>query len=675
MDFLFDTHHRGSRLDTQPPRVQGARCRTNGKTGYPLSDAVKPTPLPEQREVVKRLLHMVWAYRAHSVRVLLLQGMILALGMAGIGLMGLGVDFIRHTGHVLGVIPHPAKPPLWPFGFAPPDPWSPLAVLFIIGSLIAGLALARGGLNYLYAVDLATLMHRRFIVDLRARVYDKLQRLSFRFYDANASGAIINRVTGDVRAVGMFMEQVLMQGVVLVVSLLVYFAYMMAIHPTLTLACLAPTPILWFTTKRFSQTVRPAFLENRTLFDDLILKLSENLRGIHVVKGFAREGDEIERFRTRNHKVSDHRDGIFRHVAVFQPMIGGLTQFSLFIMLAYGGYLVIQFERAADVEAAARVGLSVGQLLVFAGLLQQFAAQVGNTANLVQVAQHCLTAAERVFEVLDQPLEIASPPQPVQVGRVRGEVRFESVRFGYSPDEPVLEDISLSIPAGNCLALVGETGSGKSSLCSLVSRFYDPQGGRVLIDGINLRDLDLEELRRNVGLVFQESFLFSHTVAANIAFGYPGATQPQIERAAKIAAIHNFIVDLPQGYDTVLHEGGSDLSGGQRQRLAIARAILPDPAVLIMDDPTAAIDPQTEDEILQAMEGAMRGRTTILVSHRMSTLRRSDLVAVLHEGRITESGTHEDLLRAEGRYRHLAELQSADDHSRRLLGEPERNGR
>jgi ATP-binding cassette subfamily B protein len=444
---------------------------------------------------------------------------------------------------------------------------------------------------------------------------------------------------------------------------------MVSIHPMLTLACLAPTPALWLTTKWFSQKVRPAFLENRTLFDDLILRLSENLRGVHVVKGFAREQEEIARFRERNAHVSDHRDSIYRVMSVFQPLVGQLTMLSLFIMLAYGGYLVIQFEQAVDVEAASRVGLSIGQLLVFAGLLQQFSAQVGNTANLVHVAQHSLTAAERVLEVLDKPLEIASPPEPVHLGRVRGEVVFEDVCFGYHDDEHVLEDINLAIPAGTCMALVGETGAGKSSLCSLVTRFYDPSSGRVLVDGIDVRRLDLNELRRNVGLVFQESFLFSHTVAANIGFGYPEATMEQIERAARIAAIHEFIVDLPQGYGTVLHEGGSDLSGGQRQRIAIARAILPDPAILILDDPTAAIDPQTEDEILQAMEGAMRGRTTILVTHRMSTLRRADLVAVLHEGRIIQSGTHQDLLQARGRYRWLARLQSADENSRRLLGE------
>lgn len=265
-----------------------------------------------------------------------------------------------------------------------------------------------------------------------------------------------------------------------------------------------------------------------------------------------------------------------------------------------------------------------------------------------------------MFEVLDAPVEILSPPSAIRVPRARGEVRFENVSFGYGTDEPILEDVSFEVRPGECLAILGATGAGKSTVLSLISRFYDPTIGRVWLDGHDLRQLDLDDLRRNIGLVFQESFLFSNTIAANIAFGHPEASQEQIERAAKIAAAHDFILAMPRGYDTLLGESGKDLSGGQRQRLAIARAVLLDPAILILDDPTASVDPQTEAEILRAIESAMHGRTTFIVAHRISTLRRASRIITLQEGRIVEAGTHDELMRGNGPYRRAAELQWAE---------------
>jgi len=317
--------------------------------------------------------------------------------------------------------------------------------------------------------------------------------------------------------------------------------------------------------------------------------------------------------------------------------------------LAYGGHLVITGE----------LPLGTG-MVVFAGVLQQFSAQITNTAQIANTIQQSLTGAQRVFEVLDAPVEILSPPSAIRVPRASGEVRFENVSFGYGTDEPILEDVSFEVRPGECLAILGATGAGKSTVLSLISRFYDPTIGRVWLDGHDLRQLDLDDLRRNIGLVFQESFLFSNTIAANIAFGHPEASQEQIERAAKIAAAHDFILAMPRGYDTLLGESGKDLSGGQRQRLAIARAVLLDPAILILDDPTASVDPQTEAEILRAIESAMHGRTTFIVAHRISTLRRASRIITLQEGRIVEAGTHDELMRGNGPYRRAAELQWAE---------------
>jgi ATP-binding cassette subfamily B protein len=299
--------------------------------------------------------------------------------------------------------------------------------------------------------------------------------------------------------------------------------------------------------------------------------------------------------------------------------------------------------------------------------LRQFEAQVTNIATIANSAQQSLTGAQRVFEILDAPVEIKNKPEAIRLPRAKGNVRFEGVTFRYREQEPVLKDIDFEVPAGSIIAITGATGSGKSSLLSLIPRFYDPDQGRVLLDGIDVRDLDLDDLRRNIGLVFQESFLFSNSVSANIAFGNPKATQEQIERAARIASAHDFIMELPEGYDTVLGERGNGLSGGQRQRLAIARAILLDPPILLLDDPTAAIDPETEHEILEAMQGAMQNRTSFVVAHRLSTLRRADLVLVLDGGRIVESGTPDELAATSHLYREATTTQIPDEESMRLL--------
>lgn len=596
------------------------------------------------RQLIRRLLGLAWRYRGGCLAVLTQQALLVALSLAVLGLTGLAIDALRHW------VDSASAAPRWPFGLAPPAGASPMQITACLAAAILMLAAVHAGLRYVAAMTAGRLV-QHIVIDLRSEVYDKLQRLSFRFFDNHRSGSIINRVTGDVQAVRMFVDGVVVQMLAVALSLVVYLYYMLRLHVGLTLAALATTPLLWLAAVMFSRRVRPAYQRGSELTDDLVLRLSEAVQGIHVVKGFAREEEQIARFAQANRAVEMQKDGIFWQISLFQPCMGFLTQVNMIVLLGYGGWLVIKGQLA----------LGAG-LFVFANLLQQFANQVGQITNITNSIQASLTGAGRVFEVLDTPVEIANRPGAIRLPQVRGRLEFSNVSFAYRGGD-VLRGIDLSVEPGQVVAVVGATGAGKSTLLSLVPRFYDPREGAVHIDGRDLRAVDLHDLRRSIGIVFQESFLFSNTVAANIAFGNPKATRAEIERAARIAAADAFIRSLPQGYDTVVGEYGSNLSGGQRQRLAIARAVLLDPAILLLDDATSAVDRDTEHEILEAIEAAMRGRTTLISAHRISTLRRADWVVVLEGGAIVQSGTHEELLRQPGPYYQAAQLQMIDDET------------
>ncbi len=605
------------------------------------SESADPGTL-DNRVLVRRLFGLAWRYRRRCLQVLGIQLVLLTLGIGGLSFTGVGIDYIRH--HVDGTplsdnVLHLTLPAGWP----------PLHVLGMLAGLILGFALVRAVLNYVYAVSVNKLVQQELVVDLRSEVYDKLQRLSFRFFDAHNTGSIITRVTSDVQSVRMFVDQVLIQSVIMVVSLAAYIVYMASLSPALTIACLATTPALWLMSAAFSRRIQPAYDRNRTLVDRMVQILAESVAGAQVTKGFGREAEARARFDAANQACFDQQREIFWRVSLFSPAVGFLTRVNIMVLLGYGGWLV----------AHDRLPLGAG-LVVFAGLLEQFSGQVNNVATIVNSVQQSLIGARRVFGILDAPIEVRSAPDAIRRPKLTGAVRFENVSFAYDGAEAVVRDIDLDVPPGRCVAILGATGAGKSVLMSLIPRFFDPTAGRVLLDGEDVRRLNLDDVRRNIGIVFQESFLFSNTVAANIAFGHPEATRAQIERAARIASAHDFIMALPQGYDTLLGEGAQTLSGGQRQRLAIARAVLLEPAIMLLDDPTAAIDSETEHEIFAALDRAIEGRTTFIVAHRLSTLRRADFIIVLEDGRIVQRGTHEELMRVPGPYLHVAELQLVD---------------
>ncbi|MGA3142447.1 MAG: ABC transporter ATP-binding protein [Verrucomicrobiota bacterium] len=594
-------------------------------------------------ELVRRLLALAWRFRADCVWSVVLSLIILMFGIMGLKLLGVVIDIIRQA------LNSSLPSPIYPFGWNPPTGWSALQIVTAIAVAIMVLAMFRAVLTYIYNMITARLTQGEIVPTLRAQLYAKLQRLSFSFFDVHGSNSIFNRVTGDVQNTRLFVDGVLLQGVNMILTLAAYAFFMWQIQPALTLACLSVSLPLWWLAQFYSGRLRPGYLRNRELTDNMILLFSESVRGMQTVKGFAAELHQVRRFEEANNTVSSQQRKIFWDLSVFTPGTQMLSQLSLVILFAYGGWLYVQ----------GRIPLGSG-LVVFAGLLQQFTGQVANISTIANSVQQSLAAARRVFEVLDTPVEVQSRPDSIKPSRLTGRITFERVTFGYTPGKPVLTEISFTAKPGQVIGIFGMTGTGKSTLLGLIPRFYDPHQGRILADGQDLRELNLDVFRRQIGIVYQESFLFSNTVAANIAFGHPRATMEQIERAARIASAHEFITALPHGYETVLGESGVDLSGGQRQRLALARALILQPPILILDDPTASVDARTENEIVSALREAMMGRTTFVVSSRLSLLRRADLILVLENGRLTQSGTHAELVHQPGPYHETALLQIMD---------------
>jgi ABC-type multidrug transport system fused ATPase/permease subunit len=612
------------------------------KTSASLKD-VNSDDRYSTNELVRRLVALAWRFRKDCLLSLGLSLALLLLGLAGLEMLGEVIDVIRHA-------LDPTQPsPKYPFGWIPPSAWPALQIVTALSLAIIAQAVLRAALTYVYNMVTARLTQGEIVPDLRAQVYAKLQRLSFSFFDIHGSNSIFNRVTGDVQNTRLFVDGVLLQGMNMVLTLVAYAVFMWRIHPALTMACLCVSFPLWALAQYYSARLRPGYLLNRELTDRMVLLFSESVRGMQTVKGFAAEQYQIQRFEESNVHVSSQQRRIFWDLSIFTPGTQMLSQLSLVILFAYGGWLYLQ----------GKIPLG-GGLVVFAGLLQQFNGQVANISTIANSVQQSLAAARRVFEVLDTPVEVQSRPNAIVPGRLTGHMVFENVSFGYHSDKTALSDISFEAKPGQIIGIFGMTGSGKSTLLGLVPRFYDPTRGRILADGNDLCDLDLDPFRRQIGIVYQESFLFSNTVAANIAFGHPYATMEQIQRAARIASAHEFISALPQGYDTVLGESGVDLSGGQRQRLALARALLLEPPVLILDDPTASVDARTENEIVSGLREAMTGRTTFVVSSRLSLLRRADFILVLENGRLTQSGTHNELAHRPGVYHETAMLQMMD---------------
>jgi ATP-binding cassette subfamily B protein len=603
------------------------------------------TPAREQSDwnLVGRLLQLAWAFRWDFLLSLALSIAVLLVGLSGLQLLGIVIDVLRHA-----LDPSMAAPG-YPLGWTPPSDWSNLKIVTVLSLGIIAQAVLNSGLAYAYSTVTARLTQGKIVPHLRERLYEKLQHLSFSFFDAHGSNSIFNRVTTDAQNTRLFVDGVILQGITTALTLGAYAVFMGRIHLGLTTACLSVSVPLAALTHFYSSRLRPQYLRNRELSDQMVLLFSETVRGMQTVKGFSAEPCQIRRFADANGRVSGQQKRIFWDLSIFSPLTQLLSQSSLVILFAYGGWLYLR--------GSIPLG---GGLVVFAGLLQQFTSQVANLSTIANSVQQSLAAARRVFEVLDAPVDVESRPGAMIPGRLTGAVAFEDVSFGYSQNKDALQGVTFKASPGEMIGVFGLTGAGKSTLLSLIPRFYDPRSGRVLIDGTDLRDLELNAFRRQVGIVPQETFLFSNTVAANIAFGHPEATMEEIREAARLASADEFITGLAQGYETVLGESGVDLSGGQRQRIALARALLLRPSILILDDPTASVDPRTENEIVEALSRASAGRTTFVVSGRVSLLRHADRILVLEAGRLLQAGSHGDLIHMAGPYRETALLQLMD---------------
>jgi ABC-type multidrug transport system fused ATPase/permease subunit len=480
-------------------------------------------------------------------------------------------------------------------------------------------------------------------MDLRQGLYAHLVRLSFGFYDRHQTGQLMSRATVDLQGVRFFLGYGLIfffQNVLTVVSVT---AVLFVFQWKLALIAVAITPVLIVVAYRYSHVAHPTLREVQQKLADVATVAEENIVGVHVVKSFAQEPQEQRKFEARSEAVFDQTIRANRQRALYVPFISWIPLLAQAAVLLVGARMVTRGE------------LTVGGFVAFNLYLGLLVMPLRSLGMWIGQAQRATASGERIFQVMDEPEEIADSSGAVVLPAGGGELRFEHVGFEYIAGHPVLADIDLDVASGRTIALIGHTGSGKTTLTSLVPRFYDTTHGRVLLDGVDVRDLRLTSLRRAIGVISQDPFLFSATVRENIAFGAPELTDDEVVEVARLAQAHEFVERLPQGYDTVIGERGITLSGGQRQRLAIARALAVDPRVLILDDATASVDATTEARIRLGLREAMKGRTTLIIAHRLSTIALADEIVVLDDGRIAARGTHDDLSKTSPVYRDIYE--------------------
>ncbi len=480
--------------------------------------------------------------------------------------------------------------------------------------------------------------------DLRERIYSHLQALELGFFDSQQTGQLMSRATVDLQSIRFFLGYGLIFLTQNALTLLLAGAVMFAIKPWLAALALLPVPFVVLTAARFNRLSRPAVQEIQQRIAELTAEAEESVSGVRIVKAFAREQHMLGRFRHSVARVFDQNVYSTRLRAFYSPMLGFIPSLGLAVVLLIGGRQVIAG------------GMTLGEFTAFYTYLVMLVGPMRMLGMALGMAQRAVASGNRMFEILDRSPRIASPPDAVPLPRGAGRVELHGVTLRYNGSEPALTDVNLEVEAGRTVALVGPTGSGKTSLVALIARLYDPSEGEVVVDGADVRSVDVRSLRRAIAFVADDSFLFSASVSENIAYARPDASREEVEHAARRAQAHGFIERLPEGYETLVGERGLTLSGGQRQRIAIARALVADPRILILDDATSSVDATTEAEIKRGLAEAMEGRTTLVVAHRLSTISLADEIVVMDGGRIVDRGTHDELLDRSPLYAEIAEF-------------------
>ncbi|MBA4016787.1 MAG: ABC transporter [Pirellula sp.] len=484
----------------------------------------------------------------------------------------------------------------------------------------------------------------RISADMRTRTYAHLQKLSLEFFGGKRTGDLMTRIGSDTDNLCTFLSLHALDFANDLLMIVLTACILISIDPMLALATLLPFPVIAVLVNSVRGKLRRGFDQSRRAWSRMTSVLADTIPGIRVVKAFAQEQREIDRFRKTNDQILHVNDRVNRTWSYFGPVVVLLTEVGLLVIWAFGAWQVSKHE------------ITVGVLTAFLTYISRFYSRLDSMSRIVSVTQRAAAGAQRVFEILDRVPSVPEPVNPVHPGRVRGEVEFRDVGFRYGSRQ-VVGGVSFVVRPGEMIGLVGSSGAGKSTLVNLACRFYDVGEGGILVDGTDIRSFPVQEYRRNIGIVLQEPFLFFGTIAENIAYGKPDATREEIVAAARAAKAHEFILKLSEGYDSLVGERGQMLSGGERQRISIARALLIDPRILILDEATSSVDTETEREIQEALDNLIRGRTTIAIAHRLSTLRKANRLAVMERGRLVELGPEAELLAAGGAYARLYEAQ------------------
>ena len=601
--------------------------------------------MPEFARVSLRLLGFLRPYRWRVLGAYLAMTGATLLSLAVPAILGWSIDLALGTGggaSLLTRLPGAA-------GLLARLDLGGRKALLVAAALLLAIALLRGLLN-LAETYLGAWLGQRVAYDLRNAFFNHLQRLSFGFHDRAQSGDLMSRAIGDIGKIQTFLGEGLLEAVNVPILFAAVGGILLWQAPALALASLGPLLVLVLVTLRFGQVIEPRFRAVQDQEGVIATRAQENFTGMRVVKAFAREPFEIARYAEENDVFLRHRIRAIHAFADFFPTMNAIVVLALALTLLVGGGQVLAGQ------------LSVGSLASIAFWITQLGPPTQNLGFLVNRSSEAAASGKRLYEILDTPTEVAEAPDALVLPPLSGRVDFVDVCFGYG-EQPVLFDLSFTAQPNQVVALFGPTGSGKSSVVNLIPRFYDATGGAVRVDGHDVRAVTLASLRSQIATVLQDSFLFSATIRDNIAYGRLDADDAAVEDAARAARAHDFILRLPEGYDTIIGERGVTLSGGQRQRLAIARALVMQPRILILDDATSAVDTETEHQIREALAELMRGRTTFVIAQRLLTLKQADLILVLEGGRIVERGSHQELLAAGGLYAHIYDLQLRDQET------------